>query len=44
VAVMKQGRVVEHGPAAEVLVRPRDEYTRALIAAAPGRNFAFSRA
>jgi peptide/nickel transport system ATP-binding protein len=41
VAVMKQGRLVEYGPAAEVLVHPRDEYTRALIAAAPGRDFAF---
>ena len=41
VAVMKQGRVVEYGPAHEVLVNPRDEYTQALLAAAPGRNFAF---
>jgi peptide/nickel transport system ATP-binding protein len=44
VAVMRQGRVVEHGPAAEVLVQPRHEYTRALLAAAPGRNFAFGTA
>jgi peptide/nickel transport system ATP-binding protein len=41
VAVMKQGRIVEYGPASEVLVRPRDDYTRALLAAAPGRDFAF---
>ncbi len=41
VAVMKQGRVVEYGPALEVLVQPRDEYTQALLAAAPGRDFAF---
>ena len=35
--VMKDGRVVEHGPAAEIFARPRDPYTAALLAAAPGR-------
>jgi peptide/nickel transport system ATP-binding protein len=44
VAVMQRGRVVEAGPASEVLVNPRDDYTRALIAAAPGRDFAFGAA
>jgi peptide/nickel transport system ATP-binding protein len=44
VAVMHEGRVVELGPAASVLVAPRHEYTRALLAAAPGRNFAFGTA
>jgi peptide/nickel transport system ATP-binding protein len=44
VAVMRRGRIVEHGPASEVLVRPRHEYTRALLASAPGRNFAFGTA
>jgi peptide/nickel transport system ATP-binding protein len=44
VAVMRQGRIVEAGPAGEVLVNPRHDYTRALIAAAPGRDFAFGAA
>jgi len=44
VAVMSQGRVVEYGPANEVFVAPRHAYTRALFAAAPGRDFAFGQA
>ncbi|KZX20768.1 Oligopeptide transport ATP-binding protein OppD [Rathayibacter tanaceti] len=36
VLVMRAGRVLEQGPPAEILVAPREEYTRALIAAAPG--------
>ena len=44
VAVMSQGGVVEYGPAEEVFLRPRHEYTRALFAAAPGRDFAFASA
>jgi len=36
VAVMYAGRVVERGPRAEVLARPRHPYTRALLRAQPG--------
>jgi microcin C transport system ATP-binding protein len=34
IVVLRQGRVVEEGPAADVLKRPREDYTRALMAAA----------
>jgi peptide/nickel transport system ATP-binding protein len=43
VAVMSRGRVVEYGAARDVFGAPRHEYTRALFAAAPGRDFAFGR-
>ena len=34
VVVMRQGKVVEEGPAAELFSRPKSDYTRALFAAA----------
>jgi len=35
VLVMYAGRVLEHGPAEEVIERPRHPYTRALVSAIP---------
>jgi ABC-type glutathione transport system ATPase component len=35
VVVMERGAVRESGPAEEVLLRPRDAYTKELLAAVP---------
>jgi peptide/nickel transport system ATP-binding protein len=37
IAVMHRGCLVEYGPSAEVLSAPREDYTRRLIEAMPGR-------
>ncbi len=42
VMVMQFGRVVEYGPAGQVLSAPQQDYTKALIAAAPGRHWDFA--
>lgn len=39
--VMHKGRIVERGLAREVLLNPQQDYTRALMAAAPGQNWTF---
>ena len=41
IIVMQRGKVVETGCAETVLTEPRHEYTRALIDAAPGRDWDF---
>ena len=42
VAVMQHGRIVEQGPAGEILTNPQQAYTRQLIDAAPGRAWDFA--
>ena len=42
VAVMQHGRIVEQGPAAQVLTHPQQAYTKALLDAAPGRGWDFA--
>ena len=42
VAVMQHGRIVEQGPAGQVLTHPQQAYTRQLLNAAPGRGWDFA--
>lgn len=42
VLVMQRGRLIEYGPAAQVLGQPKAEYTRQLMEAAPGRGWDFA--
>jgi peptide/nickel transport system ATP-binding protein len=44
VVVMRRGEIVEEGMIRDVFLAPRHEYTRTLLAAAPGRGFAFGAA
>jgi peptide/nickel transport system ATP-binding protein len=39
---MQHGRIVEQGPAERVLTNPQVAYTRALLDAAPGREWDFA--
>jgi len=41
IAVMSRGRVVECGRTVDVFLRPQHDYTKSLLAAAPGRDFSF---
>jgi peptide/nickel transport system ATP-binding protein len=43
VIVMSQGEIVERGAVKDVFFAPQHDYTRKLLAAAPGRDFAFAR-
>lgn len=42
VAVMQYGKVVEVGPTAKLFANPEHEYTQALLAAVPGKDWHFS--
>jgi peptide/nickel transport system ATP-binding protein len=39
IAVMHQGRIVEHGPALDVFINPQHDYSRRLFKSAPGRGW-----
>lgn len=41
-AVMSEGKIVEYAPAKQLFADPQHDYTKALFAAAPGRNYQFA--
>lgn len=41
IMVMQKGKIVEFGPAADVLTAPKQPYTQLLLEAAPGRHWDF---
>ncbi|MBN7778835.1 ABC transporter ATP-binding protein [Nitratireductor aquimarinus] len=41
IMVMQKGKIVEFGPAADVLTSPKQPYTQLLLEAAPGRHWDF---
>ena len=43
IMVMNKGKIVEQGIADEVYYRPKNEYTKNLIASIPGKNLNYSR-
>lgn len=43
IVVLHQGKVVEEGVAKELFLTPQSDYTRTLMAAAPGRGYRFAR-
>ena len=39
IAVMQRGRIVEYGNTRRVFAEPQHDYTRALLAAVPGKDW-----
>ncbi len=39
IMVMHKGKIVEHGGADEIYYRPKNEYTKSLVASIPGKQF-----